>query len=53
MGMGKTLTTLALIRRTAEEARQWMEDPTALEPEQLVKKPSRATLIIVPSPGKG
>ncbi|KAI1128500.1 SNF2 family N-terminal domain-containing protein [Nemania abortiva] len=46
MGMGKSLSTLALVTTTAEEAHLWWSD-THVPPKKLR---SRATLILVPSP---
>ncbi|KAH6722788.1 SNF2 family N-terminal domain-containing protein [Leptodontidium sp. MPI-SDFR-AT-0119] len=45
MGMGKTLSTLALITTTLEEAREWFRDSSNISR----KTRSKATLIIVPS----
>lgn len=48
MGMGKTLSTLALITETLEEAREWFRGSSNIS-----RKPrSKATLIIVPSTRK-
>lgn len=48
MGMGKTLSTLALITTTLEEAREWFRDSS----NSSRKTRSKATLIIVPSTRK-
>ena len=50
MGMGKSLTTLALIMKTMDEASQWIGNAADTGPDDLAKEQSRATLIIVPSP---
>ncbi|UCK59165.1 hypothetical protein AFCA_001988 [Aspergillus flavus] len=52
MGMGKSLTTLVLMAKTLQEARQWVEHAKALPGASLAETPTRATLVIVPSRGK-
>ncbi|EIT73865.1 helicase-like transcription factor HLTF/DNA helicase RAD5, DEAD-box [Aspergillus oryzae 100-8] len=49
MGMGKSLTTLVLMAKTLQEARQWVEHAKALPGASLAETPTRATLVIVPS----
>ena len=48
MGMGKTLSTLALITTTMERAQEWLRDSS----EVSRRCRSKATLIIVPSTRK-
>ncbi|OQV01237.1 Helicase conserved domain-containing protein [Cladophialophora immunda] len=52
MGMGKTYSMLAVIVRTLDEATRWSEDPDVHIVEEILptKRPSRATLVVVPSP---
>jgi hypothetical protein len=52
MGMGKTLTILALIGKTMGDASQWVERKKHLQDSSLAETPCRATLVIVPSHGK-
>lgn len=52
MGMGKSLTTLALIAKTLKDGHQWVQEQKVPEGDILVKRPHRATLVIVPSLGK-
>lgn len=50
MGMGKSLSTLALIAKTIEEGRKWAEDSRADDySHSEVKHHTHATLVIVPS----
>ncbi|CAI7571851.1 unnamed protein product [Penicillium bialowiezense] len=48
MGMGKSLTTLVLIRNTAGAARGWAAQSSTLPKTSLAGTPCRATLIVVP-----
>ncbi|KAL4885939.1 SNF2 family N-terminal domain-containing protein [Aspergillus karnatakaensis] len=48
MGMGKSLTTLVLIAKTKEDARQWAEQRKHLA-DTVAETPCRATLVVVPS----
>ncbi|KAJ5560339.1 SNF2 family N-terminal domain-containing protein [Penicillium frequentans] len=48
MGMGKSLTTLALIFKTTRDARQWAAHSNTSSKDSLASKPCRATLVIVP-----
>ena len=48
MGMGKSLSTLALITTTLEEAHEWSRDSSGISR----KCRSKATLILVPSTRK-
>jgi SWI/SNF-related matrix-associated actin-dependent regulator of chromatin subfamily A3 len=48
MGMGKTLSILALISKTLDFAKTWAGDETDRSKEAQ-KIPSQATLVIVPS----
>ncbi|OAP56382.1 hypothetical protein AYL99_09561 [Fonsecaea erecta] len=52
MGMGKTLSMLALIVRTLDEATKWSNEPDVHIAEEILptKILSRATLVVVPSP---
>ncbi|EXJ70483.1 uncharacterized protein A1O5_06552 [Cladophialophora psammophila CBS 110553] len=52
MGMGKTYSILALIVRTLDEATIWSNDRDVHIAEEILpsKIPSRATLVVVPSP---
>jgi len=49
MGMGKSLSTLALITKTLDDAADWVEEKkTNPEPHSRLK-PCKATLVVVPS----
>jgi hypothetical protein len=54
MGMGKSLSILALVTHTLDAADKWvhqqLEDTT--EEDNAKHKPSRATLVVVPSASK-
>ena len=52
MGMGKTLSTLALITKTLENALEWVAAKKANPDDHTRQKPSRATLVVVPSASK-
>jgi SWI/SNF-related matrix-associated actin-dependent regulator of chromatin subfamily A3 len=51
MGMGKTLSILALVTKTLENAHKWASSNNADEADTLLpaKKRTAATLVIVPS----
>lgn len=49
MGMGKSLSTLALITKTLEEANTWVMEKKANLESNTRQQACRATLIIVPS----
>ena len=51
MGMGKSLSTLALITKTLEDAQNWMslDSTDSLKNAHVKQTRSRATLVIVPS----
>ncbi|EED22940.1 helicase, putative [Talaromyces stipitatus ATCC 10500] len=49
MGMGKSLTTLVLIEKTLDDARQWAEVQKTHPEDTMAKRRCRATLVIVPS----
>lgn len=48
MGLGKTLTTLATILSTLNEAKSWL---LSKPPGTLMRQRSKATVIVVPSEG--
>jgi len=50
--MGKTLSTLALITKTLENALEWVAAKKANPDDHTRQKPSRATLVVVPSASK-
>lgn len=54
MGMGKTLSILALVTKALEEAHKWAATDTGDDSETIVstKKRIAATLVIVPSARK-
>jgi hypothetical protein len=54
MGMGKTLSILALVTKTLEEAHKWTATDTGDDSEIIIptKKRAAATLVIVPSARK-
>ena len=49
MGMGKSLSILALIVETIEDGRNWVEEQKSSEAVNLSTTPSRATLVVVSS----
>jgi SNF2 family DNA or RNA helicase len=49
MGMGKSLSTLALITKTLDRAVDWVAEKKANPDPHSRQKPCRATLVIVPS----
>jgi SWI/SNF-related matrix-associated actin-dependent regulator of chromatin subfamily A3 len=49
MGMGKSLSTLALITKTLDRAYDWVLEKTANPDNHTRQKPCRATLVVVPS----
>ena len=49
MGMGKSLSVLALIARTLDEARSWSAEIRELSVQFSRENRSRASLVIVPS----
>lgn len=52
MGMGKSLTTLALIVRTLMDGRKWVEEHEVSQGDISAERPTRATLVVVPRVGK-
>jgi SWI/SNF-related matrix-associated actin-dependent regulator of chromatin subfamily A3 len=54
MGMGKTLSILALVTKTLERAHKWASTSTEDEVDSLLpmKKRAAATLVVVPSARK-
>jgi SNF2 family DNA or RNA helicase len=52
MGLGKTLTTLALIISTLERARDFVSMVSQMRPNQGTPTSSKATMVIVPSERK-
>lgn len=51
MGMGKTLSILALITKTFDGADKWVASQDIPSDNQREQRRSRATLVIVPSAG--
>ncbi|PMD49328.1 uncharacterized protein K444DRAFT_622885 [Hyaloscypha bicolor E] len=49
MGMGKSLSTLALITKTLDKAYDWVIEKKANPDPHTRQKPCRATLVVVPS----
>lgn len=49
MGMGKSLSTLALITKTLDNARDWALEKKANPDSNTRQKPCIATLVVVPS----
>jgi SNF2 family DNA or RNA helicase len=49
MGMGKSLSTLALITKTLDRAYDWVLEKKANPNNYTRQKPCRATLVVVPS----
>jgi SNF2 family DNA or RNA helicase len=52
MGMGKSLSTLALITKTLDKAYDWVMEKKANPENRNRQKACRATLILVPSASK-
>ena len=52
MGMGKSLSTLALITKTLDDAADWVEEKKADPEPHSGLKPCKATLVVVPSASK-
>jgi SWI/SNF-related matrix-associated actin-dependent regulator of chromatin subfamily A3 len=50
--MGKSLSTLALITKTLDDAADWVEEKKANPEPHIRQKPCRATLVVVPSASK-
>ena len=49
MGMGKSLSTLALITKTLDKATDWVNEKKANPDPHSRLKPCRGTLVVVPS----
>jgi hypothetical protein len=52
MGMGKSLSALALLTNTLDKAHEWVRERKANPDPHNRQKPCRATLVVVPSASK-